>query len=173
MKKIILIFAFFIAIAAVKAQPFENELKFSRILTVVGTTPQTVPADAVWKVTSVSGAEVRVNQCINGSIGSTHEIGEKLQCGVQCNTLSVRASYIIRSLVVNSISLPVSITGFGNLDRYCSSTNCTGSNSLTNFSCSNLETDPNALPLWLGANSTLATGGPNTIATVIEFKVVQ
>jgi hypothetical protein len=158
----------------------QGTLQFNRVL-LLGNSLETVPAGKVWKVTAGYGIEQRINECINYSQGSTHEIGERVRCsfGAGWSTGSFRATYSIRSLIINGQSAPFLIDGFAN-GSSCSSTqttnNCTGGTSscfdLSRLSCVNLPPDPQSLPLWLPAGTTLQTSGPNTHFSVLEFNII-
>lgn len=160
----------------------QSGLQFSRVFTL-SNSAQTVPAGKVWKVTAVYGQESRVNECVDFSIGSTHEIGTRARCGSSGlpSTVSARFNYAIRGIILNNIPVVFSTTGFSicpssNIyaSNNCTSTtnNCTYWNSNANWSCVNLANDPNVLPIWLEAGSSIETLGPNTFASVIEFTIM-
>jgi len=158
----------------------QGTLQFNRVL-LLGNSVESVPAGKVWKVTAGYGIEQRINECINYSPGSTHEIGERVRCSIGSGwgTGSFRATYSIRSLIINGQSAPFLIDGFANLSN-CSSTflntACSGSSSscfdISRLSCVNLPPDPQSLPLWLPAGTSLQTSGPNTHFSVLEFNII-
>jgi hypothetical protein len=159
-----------------------GNLTFNQVI-LLSNTDMTVPTGRVWKVTAMYGQETRVNECVDFSTTSTHEIGTRARCGAGPNlaaTISARFNYSIRSLVVNGTAIPSAITGFSGCpgSNMNTTTTCSGGSSYdctyysnTNFSCVNMNTDPNLLPLWVPAGTTLRTGGPKTFASVIEFIV--
>jgi len=130
----------------------------------------------VWKVTALYGAEFRLNHCVNFHPNSTHEIGTKMRC-IFNNDASGRFSYHISAFLVNEIAIVSSISGFPTNASFqiWGSTNC-GSDLWGSYnrdwSCVNSESDPNILPIWLPANTTLQSGGPNTFVSVIEFNII-
>src|SRR5690606_37347913 len=89
-----------------------------------------VPVNKVWKVTSVFGQEVRVNECVNFSTGSTHEVGVRMKCSVGGTAEgSYRWTYFIRVIYLNGVAVPFFISGLKGstgVSLY-SSGNCTGS----------------------------------------------
>lgn len=135
----------------IKAQTPTYDLKFSRAL-IVGSSQQIVPDNTVWKVTSIYGEEINV--CIN----------------VACYSSSLYAKGIVSGMYVNSILIPSTIRGFSSSQERFSSSNCsTGSYCCSDLNCANKTSDPNILPMWLPATTTLKSGGPNTFVSVIEF----
>ncbi len=180
MKNHVLTLFFCLSISVLTAQ---GGLQFNRVFTLTDQT-QTVPPNKVWKVTAVFGQETRVNECVDFSATSTHEVGPRARCGSAGlpTTISARFNYSIRGLTLNGINVAFSLSGFGQ----CPSSNLTPTNNCvsgTNYgcnffqnpadwSCVNMPNDPNLLPIWLAAGSTLRTLGPNTFASVIEFNIV-
>lgn len=179
MKKISSLFSFILFMSVLTAQ---GGLQFNRVFTLTDQT-QTVPANKVWKVTAVFGQETRVNECVDFSSTSTHEVGPRARCGSAGlpAAVSARFNYSIRGIVLNGINVAFSLSGFGQ----CPSSSLTLTNSCTgttygcnyfqnpaDWSCVNMPNDPNLLPIWLAAGSTLRTLGPNTFASVIEFNIV-
>lgn len=151
----------------------DNQLKFSRAVKV-SDTQMTIPAGKVWKVTAVTGQEFRPSTCVDMSPGSSHEIGELLQCAYPGATRSVNTPYSISSLVIDGQTIPFRISGLATSAYvYYQQTTCSGNGtSNRDLSCANMNSDPNTLPLWLAEGTTIKTGGPNTIASVLEFNVV-
>lgn len=134
----------------IKAQTPTYDLKFSRAI-IVGSAQQTVPNNTVWKVTSIYGEESNV--CMN----------------VFCAASDYYAKGFISQMFVNGVSIPSVIRGFkANHFRFTVS-NCTGADYSSDLTCHNKTADPNILPMWLPAGTTLKSGGPNTFVSIIEF----
>lgn len=167
----LLLFAF---TSFIKAQDYS--LKFSRAITVSGS-EMTVPAGKVWKVTAVTGQEFTPQACLNISDNTTDAIGKYFvdfyNSGSWPNN-STRVSYFITELVINGVRVPFRMSGLKSSNSiYYASTNCTGNtNNGYDFTSINMTSDPNVLPQWLAAGTTLKTGGPNTIASVLEFSLI-
>lgn len=153
----------------------QNKLEFNQVL-LISDTEMSVPEGKVWKVTSISGADFYNNYCvINNS--------DFDWLGLKCNIVftyaydnqSVSINFFLSSIVVNGITLINEISGMPSSVTTKYSTDCTGSNyySSQSFTCANRATNPNLLPMWLPENTTIKTGGPATIASVIEFNLTQ
>jgi len=133
----------------------QSTLAFNRVITL-NNTPLTVPAGKVWKVTGVYGFSDNIcYPYFNANFGTVrHALGFGI------------ALVLNNQTVVFQISDRTGGSHFPNPD-------CTGAGS-TNWNPSQprIDPNPNAFPMWLPAGASLATGGPNTIASVIEFDVV-
>jgi hypothetical protein len=114
-------------------------------------TQQTVPAGAVWKVTSIYGEETQ--QCINAN----------------CSNPSHYGFAIISGVYVNNVLIPSTIRGFRVSHARYNDSACAASSFTTDLTCANKSTDPNLLPLWLPAGTTIRSTGPNSFYSVIEF----
>lgn len=152
---LILCFTALLVNTKTNAQTPTYDLKFSRAI-IVGSGEQTVPNDAVWKVTSIYGEEI--NFCVPTDCwgSGTYFYGKGIVSGIY----------------VNSILIPSSIRGFKSANNVGFINNtCTGTNSTSSSydNCPNKTSDPNILPLWLPAGTTLKSGGPNTFVSVLEF----
>lgn len=159
MKKLItliFIISFFSFFTVSKAKAQGHELKYNRVL-IVGGSEQTVPPDAVWKVTSIYGEEKDV--CLS------------LDCWSPGDNLFGKG--FASCLYVNSVMIASTIRGFksSNATRYTNNTCTAGAytGSSYDFSCVNKTADPNILPIWLPAGTKLKSGGPNTFVSVMEF----
>ena len=149
----------------------QGNLQFNQVL-LVDTALQTVPANKVWKITAISGSEFRNNICVDISSNSTHELNSA-RCAVT-TALSTFLTYTISFFWVNGKRVINSIEGLPtSSNTYYQFTNCTGGGSGSyNFTCANKSTNPNILPMWLPAGSTLRSGGLNTWLSVLEFNIV-
>lgn len=178
MKTTISLCVFFLAVFGLNAQ---GTLQFNQAK-IITDTQQTVPAGKVWKVSAIYGQEQRTSNCVDFSTTSVHEVGTRARCGGGFpTTMSGVFDYAIRSIVVNGTIIPLSISGFPACppNNIRNTATCSGGSSYdctyfqnTNFSCVNMATDPNVLPIWIPAGTTLKTGGPKTFASVIEFNII-
>lgn len=155
MKKLItliFIISFFSFFTVSKAKAQGHELKYNRVL-IVGGSEQTVPPDAVWKVTSIYGEEA--NGCIE----------------IKCKEVGRFAKATFTSIFVDGILIPSTVKGFTTSDVLTfNNPECTtGASWYSNASCANKDSDPNILPMWLPAGTKLKSGGPNTFVSVMEF----
>jgi hypothetical protein len=152
----------------------QSNLEYSQTL-LISNSMQTVPTGKTWKVTAVFGRELRVNECVNMSPSSTHEIGKFLLCGFSSapSSISSRFTYAIRKMVINSTDVVVQVSGYKACNQSLwGSTDCTSTSNTcswwgaSDFSCANMATDPNLLPMWLPEGATVQSGGPNTFVGV-------
>ncbi len=167
MKKGLIALLFFCLVSMGMAQ---GNLQFNQVL-LVDSALRTVPANKAWKITAISGSEYRLNECVDISANSIHEL-KSARCGYSSTTGSFIGNYSISlflvngNRVINSIEgLPISVTA------WCNS-NCTNGCTTRDFTCANRDTNPNILPMWLPAGATLRSGGPNTWLSVLEFNIV-
>ncbi|MCC6599193.1 MAG: hypothetical protein IT223_00800, partial [Crocinitomicaceae bacterium] len=131
-----------------------------------------------WKATSIYGAEFTANQCITAA-------SQFDWLGIKCNNYfsnpsyinnhSVSLSYFATVMIVNGVRIVNELSGMpssGAIIKY--SLNCSGSDNYTNqsFSCANRGVNPNLMPMWIPAGTTVKTGGPNTFISVIEFNII-
>jgi len=167
MKKGVFVLGFLCLCLACLAQ---GSLQFNQGL-LVDSALVTVPANKIWKITAVTGSEYRLNECIDISANSTHEL-KSARCGYPTTTASLIGNYSISLFIVNNRKIVNAVEGFNSNLTVYSSTNCV--NVLTNayFNCANRATTPNILPMWLPAGTTLRSGGPNTLLSVLEFNIV-
>ena len=148
----------------------QGSLQFNQVL-LIDSALSTVPANKAWKITAVTGSEYRMNECIDISANSTHEL-KSARCGWSTTTASLIGNYSISLFIVNNRKIINAVEGInGNQTGYLS-TNCTNSWISANFNCANRATTPNILPMWLPAGTTLRSGGPNTVLSVLEFNIV-
>lgn len=152
----------------------QQSLEFSQGL-IIDNNVQTVPAGKIWKVTGIYGEEYRYNECVDVSPTSVHELN-RVRCAYTSSTwFNARMSYSIAQMTVNGVAIPCRINGLGDQSyTFYTGANCSGSSTGINrtYSCGNLASDPNLFPMWLPAGTTVATGGPNTFASVIEFNII-
>jgi hypothetical protein len=132
----------------------QGNLQFNRVL-IVSNAPQTVPAGKVWKVECVFGEQV--NACLP----------------VDCWNPGFYARGIATGLYVNGVLIPSAVRGFKSSQTVYSDVNCNSyySNGY-DLTCSNKTPDPNILPLWLPAGTTVSSIGNTTFASVIEFNII-
>ncbi|MBM3172091.1 MAG: hypothetical protein FJZ75_10850 [Bacteroidetes bacterium] len=148
----------------------QGNLQFNQVL-LVDSALRTVPANKAWKITAISGSEYRLNECVDISANSNHEL-KSARCGFTQPTASFIGNYSISLFLVNGNRVINSIEGLPNsVTAWCNS-NCTSSCATRDFTCANKSTNPNILPMWLPAGATLRSGGPNTWLSVLEFNIV-
>jgi len=169
MKKGVFILCFLGVVLVGHAQ---GSLQFNQAL-LIDSALSTVPANKVWKITAVSGTEFRQNECDDISVNSTHEL-KSARCGWSATTVaSFNANYSISVFSVNNKKIINSVEGLPTNTTIHNVSNCTnGAWSNYNFSCANRASTPNILPMWLPAGTTLRSGGPNTVLSVLEFNIV-
>lgn len=157
----------------------QQTLEFNQAL-IIDDAVSTVPAGKVWKVNAIYGEESRYEQCVDISQNSTDELN-RIRCAYTINSATTYylkvPFYTISKMIVNGTDIISSINGFSDgtstIVRY-SNSSCTASGSSVSrqYFCTNKPTDPNLLPVWLPAGTTLASGGPNTFVSVVEFNVI-
>jgi hypothetical protein len=157
----------------------QQSLEFNQAL-IIDDNLATVPAGKVWKVNAIYGEESRYEQCVDISQNSTDELN-RIRCAYTINSATTYylkvPFYTISKMIVNGTDIISSINGFSDgtssIVRYSNSTCTSGASSVSRqYFCTNKPTDPNLLPVWLPAGTTLASGGPNTFVSVIEFNVI-
>jgi hypothetical protein len=149
----------------------QGNLQFNQAM-LVDSALVTVPANKVWKVTAVSGTEYRLNECVDVSANSNHEL-KSARCGFATTTASFIANYSVSVFIVNNKRIVNSVEGLPSQVLLHNVSNCTNGNwNNINFVCANRATTPNILPMWLPAGTTLRSGGPNTVLSVLEFNIV-
>jgi len=154
----------------------QGNLQFNQVK-IVSNVLETVPPNKVWKVTSIYGHEFVLNQCVSNQTSFDW-------LGFKCNstwrtttTFSAIISYFATIFLVNGKQIINEISGLTNtsVTYYWGVANCTGSSysgSEYSVSCANRAANPNLMPLWLPAGTTLQTHGPNTFVSVIEFNII-
>jgi len=149
----------------------QGNLQFNQVL-LVDSALRTVPANKVWKITAISGSEYRLNECVDISANSIHEL-KSARCGYSTITASFVGNYSISLFLVNGNRVINSIEGMpSSTSTFYQVSNCSGNTTGSNFTCANRDTNPNILPMWLPAGATLRSGGPNTWLSVLEFNIV-
>lgn len=130
----------------------QNQLEFNQVK-IIDNTQDVVPADKVWKVTSVYGFE---DICINMQNPE--------------NSTYVWRKVYETAFEVNGVKITSSLTDY-QPRRWCNS-NC--NTCITNWPNDNfsIPADPNIIPMWLSAGTTVETLGPNTLLSVIEFNII-
>lgn len=136
--------------ASVKAQ---GTLQFNQAL-IQGDVQTTVPAGKVWKVTAIYGKE---SICYNLAPLYTSFDSPALMAGFYVNGVEIS-----------------SFRKFLSTTAYYTGSNCISSYpySVSEFTSLNYESDPNILPIWLPAGTTVKTIGPNVFISVLEFNVI-
>jgi hypothetical protein len=170
MKKGLIALLFFCLVSMGMAQ---GNLQFNQVL-LVDSALRTVPANKAWKITAISGSEYRLNECVDISANSIHEL-KSARCGYPLTTASFIGNYSISLFLVNGNRVINSIEGMPTsstvwVSHLC--TNISGNYGNHGFTCANRNTNPNILPMWLPAGATLRSGGPNTWLSVLEFNIV-
>jgi len=153
----------------------QGNLQFNQVK-IVSNVLETVPTDKVWKVTSIYGHEFVLNHCVSNET-SFDWLGIKCNAWYRSGTRSARISYFATIFIVNGKQIVNEISGLPiEVDAFSGSQNCTGTQtgSLTvlGVTCANRAANPNLMPLWLPAGTTLQTHGPNTFVSVIEFNII-
>ncbi len=150
----------------------QGNLQFNQVL-LVDSALRTVPANKAWKITAISGSEYRLNECVNISANSNHEL-KSARCGYSSTTASFIGNYSISLFLVNGNRVINSIEGMpSSTSAFYQTSNCSGNT--YRFIVSPVRigiTNPNILPMWLPAGATLRSGGPNTWLSVLEFNIV-
>ena len=169
MKKGLIALFFFCLVSKGMAQ---GNLQFNQVL-LVDSALRTVPANKAWKITAISGSEYRLNECVDISANSIHEL-KSARCGFSTTTASFIGNYSISLFLVNGNRVVNSIEGLPNSITAWYNSNCNNNNTIgtRDFTCANKSTNPNILPMWLPAGATLRSGGPNTWLSVLEFNIV-
>ncbi len=159
MKNLSILLVIVVVSVAVKAQ---GTLVFSRAL-IVSNTQQTVPVNKVWKVTSVYGTVKNCNligPCYTAL--SPNSYGFVFQTGL-----------IVNGALIGSRSI------WERGDFYSNNT-CTNdprpfTTTVNNCSCdqraTDLQSDPNLLPMWLPSGTTVSSLGANSFVSIIEFNI--
>lgn len=130
----------------------QGTLQFNQVL-VVTDQLQTVPSGKVWKVTAIYGKD---EVCRSVAPLYNNWFSKALVAGFFLNGVEV-------------LSFRKFLTG----TMYNNSPTCSSNGSSTyNFSSLNFESDPNVLPIWIPAGSTVQTSGPNIFLSAIEFNIV-
>ena len=168
MKNCGFVFSFLILAMGAWAQ---GSLQFNQVL-LVDSALSTVPANKVWKITAISGSEYRLNECVDISANSSHEL-KSARCGYANSSASFIANYSISVFLINGKRVVNSVEGLpSQATVHLGSTCSNGWQSNINFTCTNRATTPNILPMWLPSGTTLRSGGPNTWLSVLEFNVI-
>lgn len=154
MKKITTLFFLIILLAVSLRTHAQNTLQFSQVI-IVGSTQQTVPAGKVWKAEAIFGEQI--NACMP----------------VDCFSSSYYGKGIATGMYVNGMLIPSSIRGFKSsqtlyVDNVCTSS-AGGGYDLT---CANKSPDPNILPMWMPAGTTVKSLGATSFISVVEFTIV-
>jgi hypothetical protein len=142
----------FLFISVVTALSAQGTLQFNRAL-IQADQLTTVPAGKVWKVTAVYGKEF---VCRSVFPLYNNWFSQALVAGFFVNGVEVQSS---RKFLTTTM--------------YSNSPNCTANSSGGyNFTSLNFDSDPNTLPVWLPAGTTVQSVGPNTFLSVLEFNIL-
>lgn len=131
----------------------QGTLQFSNAQ-IVSNTAATVPSGKVWKVTSIYGNEAA---CVDAQNAE--------------NATWTYRKFFRTSFKVNGVEIVSAAIDYQS--RYwCNSGSCTSC--ITNWPNDKLErtANPNILPMWLPAGTTLESGGPNTFISILEFNII-
>lgn len=159
MKKIILTLFCLIMIISLSAQ---GTLQFNQAK-IIGSSTQTVPANKVWKVTSIYGV-----------IKSCKLIGP-------CYTPLSPNSYAWATqsgFIINGESVPSRL--IWEKGDFFSNNSCTNdprsfattSTSSCTMMAADLASDPNILPIWLPAGTNVSSIGSTSFVSVLEFNII-
>ncbi len=158
MKKIVILCALLLGAMATHAQ---STLAYSNAL-IVSNTVETVPEGKVWKVTSVYG--IALNQCVNMS--STFGLDNYSNSGRHDSRVNMSAFDVNGNRVYSIVEHKARI--------WCT-TNSNCSSACAEYTQENrgtvIPTNPNILPMWLPAGTTLNTNASNVFLSVLEFDV--
>ena len=151
----------------------QGSRQFHNALIISGTSPVTVPAGKVWKVTSLYGTEFVLNQCVSNAPANDW-LG--LRCASQLQgdegNRSALVSYFTTQLIVNGSRVVSEVTGLSNHTMWLNATCASSSWTNQPISCANRPMNPNLLPIWLPAGTTLATNASTVFASVLEFNII-
>ncbi|MCC6600136.1 MAG: hypothetical protein IT223_05630 [Crocinitomicaceae bacterium] len=178
MRNFLTIFSLLVFFLILTVRPAaQGTLQFSQALIV--TTSQTVPTGKVWKVTSLYGSEDIIGECVSlNTPPLTTSVANRLRCAYKNNTWKwIVVDYSASLFKVNGTPIASQITGLGDgigLSNWTGTTCGDGSNTsrTANWSCANLDSDPNIFPMWLPAGTTLESGGSKTFVSVLEFNII-
>ncbi|MEI6765572.1 MAG: hypothetical protein WCM76_08015 [Bacteroidota bacterium] len=154
MKKIPALFSLIILLAVCIKADAQGTLQFSQVI-IVGSTLQTVPSGKVWKAEAIFGEQI--NACMP----------------VDCFASSYYAKGIATGMYVNGMLIPSSIRGYKSSHTLYTDNICTSSaGGGYDLTCANKAPDPNILPMWLPAGTTLKSLGTTSFISVVEFNVI-
>jgi hypothetical protein len=132
----------------------QNTLQFSQVL-IVGSTQQTVPAGKVWKAEAIFGEQI--SACMP----------------VDCFSSSYYGKGIATGMYVNGLLIPSSIRGFKSSQTIYVDNTCTSSaGGGYDLTCANKSPDPNILPMWMPAGTTVKSLGATSFISIVEFTIV-
>lgn len=159
------VFTFLFLLFSIASLQAQQSLEYNQAI-IVGSSVQTVPAGKVWKVTSVYGYDLVCDPSVLSN------------CNWSSNNTKL---HFLSSLVyVNGNKILSTNKLFGYSYQTCGNTISSIANSVlssclsdaTKSTWPDVEANSNAFPMWLPAGTTVATGGPNTFASVIEFNII-
>ncbi len=145
----------------------QNSLQFSQAI-IVGNSLQTVPSGKVCKVTSVYGFES--NLCVTGAELNNCNYGGANSVNMSVSAFKVNGVTVLSECNLKRIWQGSTCSGstnntWANVEQYCGA-------GLGTLGYAQKSANPNVLPMWLPAGTTLRSDGPNTFLSVIEFDVV-
>jgi hypothetical protein len=133
----------------------QGNLQFNQAV-IVDNNLQTVPANKVWKVEAIYGEAGNFCTYVTCRNPSGEWCKAPVLSGVFVNGILIRST--MSGLTTSSV-------------RYTDNA-CTQNPASVDISCGNKPPDPNILPLWLPAGTTLQSVGSSCFANVIEFNIV-
>jgi hypothetical protein len=143
----------------------QGTLQFNQAL-IITNQNQTVPAGKVWKITSVYGTDRICIPCI---------LSEHLN---NSNCTGRFVDYTGASFQVNSVRIFSERKWFPdqvNFETIYSDAACTNQwTTTTSFGWGlfNIAPNPNLLPMWIPAGTTVQTDTPNIFLSVLEFNIL-
>ena len=161
-KNLLVVILLLFTALSIKAQ---GTLQFNQVK-IISTVLQTVPSGKVWKVTSIYGFEP--NTCITGSVMDNCNYGGSNSVNMSVAAFKVNGSVILSECTPKFDWASANCTGtkiaWSSAEQYCGA-------SLGSLGYATKTANPNILPMWLPANTTLQSNGPNTFLSVVEFNL--
>lgn len=157
-----LLFSLFFGSGAVSLA--QTTLEYSNAL-IVKDVVQTIPTGKVWKVTAIYGSD---RFCVQG----TSNYINKSDWGYSKYVANISSAMIVNG--VNIFSLRVWDVSGSYITLYndaaCTSNYCSSCPGRGPYAY-DIAANPNILPQWLPAGTTVQTGSPNVLISVLEFNV--
>lgn len=145
----------------------QTNLQYSTAL-IISNTELTVPAGKVWKVTSVYGFES--DFCLHSATFNGCNYGSSNSFNMSISGFSINGVLVLSECTMKRVWASTNCTGTNNtftaVEGYCGS-------QVGALGYAPKAANPNILPIWLPAGTTLRSIGPSTFLSVLEFTVVQ